>query len=45
MRNAAKAAHLRYAVPWEGFFHALPRGRDAMLNDVTRRFVLEYRRN
>ncbi len=34
----------RYAVSWEGFFAALPKGRDARLSDITRGFLLDYRR-
>lgn len=34
----------RYAVSWEGFFAALPKARDARLRDITRGFVLDYRR-
>lgn len=34
----------RYRVSWEGFFAALPLGREAQLSDITRGFVLDYRR-
>lgn len=34
----------RYAVSWEGFFAVLARGREACLSDLTRGFILEYRR-
>jgi hypothetical protein len=35
----------RYAVSWEGFFAVLARGREATLSDLTRGFVLDYRRS
>jgi len=35
----------RYEVSWAGFFAVLPRGRDATLADITKGFVLEYRRS
>lgn len=34
----------RYAVSWEGFYSALPKGRNARLSDITRGFLLDYRR-
>ncbi len=34
----------RYAVSWEGFYAAMPGGREARLSDITRGFVLDYRR-
>jgi integrase len=43
-RRYAPRSVERYAVSWEGFFAVLPRGREARLSDVTRGFVLEYRR-
>jgi integrase len=43
-RQYASHAVQRYAVSWEGFFAGLPHGRDAHLSDITRGFVLDYRR-
>lgn len=34
----------RYQVSWEGFFAVLPRGRDGTLADLTKGFLLDYRR-
>ena len=33
----------RYAQSWQGFFAALPNGRDAFLSDLTSGFCVEYR--
>jgi hypothetical protein len=35
----------RYGVSWAGFFAVLPKGRDATLADLTKGFVLDYRRS
>ncbi len=35
----------RYAVSWGGFFALLPKGREATMADLTRGFVLDYRRS
>ncbi len=43
-RRYAPRTVTRYAVSWEGFFAVLPRGRDATLADLTKGFLLEYRR-
>lgn len=34
----------RYAASWEGIFEALPKGRESRVGDITRGFVLDYRR-
>jgi integrase len=43
-RRYAPRTVTRYAVSWEGFFKVLPKGRDATLADLTKGFLLEYRR-
>ena len=35
----------RYRVSWEGLFAVLPKGRDSTLPDLTRGFVIDYRRS
>jgi integrase len=36
---------IRYRSSWNGFFDVLPRGRESALADLTRGFVLDYRRS
>lgn len=43
-RRYTPASVNRYAYSWAGFFSVLPRGRDATVADLTRGFILEYRR-
>lgn len=43
-RRYAPKTIQRYRVSWQGFFDALPNGRSATLTDLTRGFVLDYRR-
>jgi integrase len=44
-RRYAPGSVDRYAVSWKGFFAVLPQGRKATLADLTRGFVLDYRRS
>jgi integrase len=43
-RRYTKRTIQRYATSWEGFFSVLPRGRESQISDLTRGFVLDYRR-
>jgi integrase len=43
-RRYAPRTVIRYEVSWKGFFGVLPKGRDATLADITKGFLLEYRR-
>ena len=44
-RRYAPRSVQRYEVSWAGFFAVLPRGREATLADITKGFVLDYRRS
>jgi len=43
-RRYAERTVQQYGVSWAGFYSVLPQGRGARLSDLTRGFVLDYRR-
>lgn len=43
-RRYSEKTRRQYQGSWNGFFSVLPQGRDSQLGDLTRGFVLDYRR-
>ena len=43
-RKYSEKTHRQYEGSWNGFFSVLAQGRDAQLTDLSRGFVLDYRR-
>jgi hypothetical protein len=43
-RRYSEKTRCQYQGSWNGFFSVLPEGRDSQLSDLTRGFLLDYRR-